>query len=83
MKVATAAANKLTTAEVADRLGMSETTVRTFCKVGYLVGQTSSGSRGRGQRYYFDPVEVEAFARGGAPAAKAYRETQTTRKGKR
>ncbi len=66
---------RLTTKEAAAVLRVSTETVRSLAKDrGYLKPITSSGDCGRGQRMYFDAGEVEAFARGGAPAAKAYRE---------
>ena len=69
---------RLTTREAADALGVSHDAVRVYAKVGYLKPITASGTLGVGQRMYFDRDEVEAFARGGAPAAKAYRESRET-----
>lgn len=66
---------RMKTFEVAERLGLSRETVRGLAASGQLGFHTNSGRIGRGSRKYFDANEVEAFARGGAPAAKAYRES--------
>lgn len=67
---------RMTTTEAASLLGVSGETVRQFAKIGYLTAHTNSGETGVGKRFYFDAAEVAAFAEGGAPAAKTYRETK-------
>lgn len=67
---------RITTTEAARRLSITPDIVRGYARIGWLSRSTSSGRSGRGKRMYFDAAEVEAFARGGAPAAKAYREQQ-------
>jgi hypothetical protein len=64
---------RITTKVAADRLGVSSEMVRQYHAEGWLVGRTTSGVTGRGRRLFFDPGEVEAFARGGAAGAAAYR----------
>lgn len=67
---------RIGTTEAANRLGFGPEWVRTLVKTKVLSAITMSGSSGTGQRYYFDPGEVDAMAEGGAPAAKAYREAK-------
>ena len=69
---------RITTKQAAVMLGVDPQGVRVFAKTGWLRGITNSGAMGQGKRLYFDRDEVEAFARGGAPAAKAYREGRET-----
>jgi hypothetical protein len=71
---------RMNTREAAERLGFrdksGEPAADSVCKLvalGYLKPVTSDGTRGPGKRMYFDSGEIEAFARGGAPAAAAYR----------
>lgn len=66
---------RIGTKEAAEILGVSAQTVRAYHDEGWLVGRTASGDEGRGKRIYFDDGEVKAFLKGGAPAAKAYRES--------
>ncbi len=67
---------RISTSEAAKILGVSRESVRVFATFrDYLKPMTNTGDWGRGVRMYFDQAEVEAFARGGAPAAKAYRES--------
>ena len=68
--------NELTTTEVAERLEVTPATVLEYMRLGWLRGWTRSGEVGPGQRWYFDAREVEAFAKGGRIAAKAWREQQ-------
>jgi hypothetical protein len=67
---------RIDTAEAAKRLGITGETVRAYVRLGWLDGKTPSGETGRGKPFFFDSDEVEAFKRGGAPAAKAYREAR-------
>jgi hypothetical protein len=67
---------RLTTTQVADRLGIGPDAIREYARAGWLTAVTASGRTGKGKRFYFDAEEVDAFAKGGAPAAKAYRERQ-------
>lgn len=62
------------TAEVAEALEVDPETVRTYVSLGYLTPRTRSGKRGRGQRMYFDEGEVQAFKKGDAAGAAAYRQ---------
>jgi excisionase family DNA binding protein len=67
---------RMTTREAAEELGVSPSMIRAYVHTGILMAHTTSGRRSQGQRYYFDGDEVAAMKRGGAPAAKAYREQQ-------
>src|SRR5262245_2170649 len=64
---------RLTTRKAAEFLAVSPHTIRKYVHLGWLSAVTNSGGRGPGQRYYLNAAEVDAFARGGAPAAEAYR----------
>lgn len=64
----------MTTRQVAEALGVSPVSVRQYAIDGHLSSFTTKGKSGRAQRRYFDPEEVEAFRRGGALAAQAFRE---------
>jgi hypothetical protein len=72
--------NRVTTTEAAALLNVSTETVRMYAKLGYLTGITADGEFGRGKKMQFDAAEVAAFAEGGAPAAKAYRESRAALK---
>lgn len=78
---------RITTKSAADILGVSQHTIRDYIRRGMLTGKTTDGSTGFGKRYYLDQFEVDAFADGGALAAKAYRESKTapqsSRRGRR
>jgi hypothetical protein len=67
---------RMTTTEAGELLGLTGETIRAYIRQGWLTGQTASGKLGRAQRIYLDRGEVEAFAKGGAPATQAYREQQ-------
>ena len=67
---------KWKTKKVAEELECSTTMVREYAHQGWLSYTTRSGETGPRQAFYFDPEEVKAFADGGAPAAKAYREAK-------
>jgi hypothetical protein len=67
---------RIDTTEAANRLGITGETVRAYVRLGWLDGKTASGETGRGKPFFFDSDEIEAFRRGGAPAAKAYRESR-------
>lgn len=70
---------RIPTSVAAERLGVSPATVLDYMRRGYLTGTTTTGERSEvGGWYWFDPAEVDAFARGAAPAAKAYRESRET-----
>lgn len=64
---------RYTHAEAAAVLGIGVQYLYELADRGDLVPTTNQGRRGGGKRLYYDPAEVEAFARGGAPAAAAYR----------
>lgn len=64
---------RMTTDEAATALRVKPETVRRHARRRWLHAITDSGETGPGQVLYFDPAEVEAFARGGKPAAEAYR----------
>lgn len=63
-----------TTSQAAEHLGFSGQAVREFAMGGHLSSFTTSGMTGRGRKRYFRPGEVRAFKKGGAVAAKAYRQ---------
>lgn len=65
---------KVTVAYVAKRVGRHPQTVRRWAAMGYLKPWTADGTLGKGKDISFDAGEVAEFLRGGAPAAKAYRE---------
>ena len=65
---------RIKTRTVAERMDCSVETVRAWANEGYLTWWTPDGTRGKSHDLWFDAAEVEAFIRGGAPAAKAYRE---------
>jgi excisionase family DNA binding protein len=67
---------RLTVRQVSEQLGVSPGTVRTYAKMGWLSFHITSGRTGPGQRFYFNSDEVEAFAKGGAFAAKSFREQE-------
>lgn len=66
---------RITTTEVAEMLSVSAESVRVYAKSGFITPMTVGNEFGRGKRMYFDSDEVAAFAKGGAVAAKAYRES--------
>lgn len=71
------------TTKVARLLGVSATMVREYAKLGHLSAVTQSGGNGKGQRLYFDPIEVAAFFSGQAPAAAVYRRRRDFKPGRR
>ncbi len=58
--------------KAAGRLGVEPETVRRYIRKGDLSATTKNG-RGVAQTLWLDPLEVDAFIRGGIPAAEAYR----------
>jgi hypothetical protein len=73
---------RINTTEAAKRLGVSRSAIRSLSYSGLLKATTTNGNRGFGVRLYFDEAEVDAFALGGAPAAKAYREDRDEQRAK-
>lgn len=68
---------RYTHAEAAKLLGVSESCLYKLAEDGVLEPMRNGiGARIGGRRLYYDRLELEAFARGGAPAAKAYRESK-------
>jgi len=65
---------RMTVEDAAEALRLEPEAVRRHIRRGNLAASTDSGKRGPSQRLYLDPAEVEAFAMGGAPAAKDYRD---------
>lgn len=73
---------RLTVRQAAEALSVGPATVRRLVRVGQLSAVYPHG-RGVGKRFYLDPAEVEAYARGGARAAAAHRSKRTkARKGR-
>ena len=65
---------KMKVADLARRLGLHPQSVRRYVAAGYLKPWTADGTLGKGKDILIDAGEAEAFVKGGAPAAKAYRE---------
>lgn len=67
---------RISTTEAAKILGVKPDTVRDYASRDFLWSMTRDGTNGHGKRRFFDEDEIHAFARGGIPAAKAYRESK-------
>lgn len=66
-------AKRMTVKDAAIVLAMDPETIRQKIRQGKLSAMTNGGSTGPGVRKFLDPLEVDAYARGGEPAAEAYR----------
>jgi hypothetical protein len=64
---------RIKTKAVAEILGVTPETVRAYARDEWIVRLPTCPEPGRKEIWYFDAGEVEAFARGGAKAAEAYR----------
>lgn len=66
---------RIKTSAAAKILGVTGETVRAYAREGWIARLPTNPDPDARSVWYFDEAEVEAFAKGGAAGAKAYRET--------
>lgn len=64
---------RIKTSAAADLLGVTAETVRAYAREGWLTPLRANPDPAVRCSFFFDAAEVEAFARGGAAGAAAYR----------